>query len=104
MFSMICLANNINTEWQITFKVFNTAMLVLLADLLALYIFATDAHPFKDRDLRAFIVTLSIEFVLILIGFLMPLMLYPMFNPENVNFPHFVEGLGLIIIVTFGEL
>ncbi|MDY3300616.1 MAG: low temperature requirement protein A [Limosilactobacillus reuteri] len=122
MFAAIYLANNINTEWQLTFQVFNLSVALTVVNLIFQYSFGSATHLKKNRDVQAFVITLSLEFFLVvtgliigyqygiylciaggLIGFFMPLVMYRMFRPEQVNFPHLVERLSLIIIITFGE-
>ena len=122
MYAMVYLANSINTEWSTTFRVFNTAVLLIVASLIWQYLCGSGQHPFHDRDLRAFVITLILELVAVLtglvigyhygiylcvlgglIGFLMPITVYRQFVPQKVNFPHLVERLSLIIIITFGE-
>lgn len=122
MFAVTYLANNINTEWSFTFYPFNSSVLLIIASLIGQYLFGSGKHPFYDQDVRAFIITLGLEFVIVLIGlllgyrygiylcviggligFVMPLTIYHQFASENVNFPHLVERLSLIIIITFGE-
>ncbi|WP_225209046.1 low temperature requirement protein A [Limosilactobacillus walteri] len=122
MFAATYLANNINTEWRLTFHTFNLAVALTVANLIGQYYFGSDRQPGKNRDLRAFLIALSLEFIFLiagltigyrygiylciiggLIGFLMPTVIYKMFKPEQVNFPHLVERLSLIIIITFGE-
>lgn len=122
MYAMAYLANNINTEWSITFWAFNTAVLLIVGSLIWQYLCGSGTHSLSDPDVRAFVVTLSLEFLAVLvgllvgyqygiylcvlgglIGFLMPLVIYRQFVPDKVNFPHLVERLSLIIIITFGE-
>lgn len=122
MFAAVYLANNINTEWSQTFYAFNLSASLTVAALIGQFWFRSTKHPWKDPDTRAFLITLILELcfsvsgLLIgyhygiylcviagLIGFLMPLVIYQMFKPVQVNFPHLVERLSLIIIVTFGE-
>lgn len=123
MYAMTYLANNINTEWSATFKAFNTASLLIIGNLIWQYLCGSGFRPFHNQDVRAFAITLSLEFAAILgglligypygvyscvlgglIGFLMPLAIYRQFIPDKVNFPHLVERLSLIIIITFGEM
>ncbi|MGN1283396.1 MAG: low temperature requirement protein A [Limosilactobacillus sp.] len=123
MYAMTYLANNINTEWSITFWSFNTAVLLIVANLIWQYLCGSGPQPLRDRDVRAFSITLSLEFIAVLaglvvgyqygiylcvlgglLGFLMPLTVYRQFVPDKVNFPHLVERLSLIIIITFGEM
>ncbi|WP_242363671.1 low temperature requirement protein A [Limosilactobacillus antri] len=122
MYAMAYLANNINTEWSLTFHSFNSAVLLLVAVLLGQYLCGSGKAPLRDRDVRAFTITLSLELLAVLVGllsgyrygiywcvfggmlgFLMPLAIYHQFIPANVNFPHLLERLGLIIIISFGE-
>ncbi|KRL26133.1 bacterial low temperature requirement protein A [Limosilactobacillus frumenti DSM 13145] len=122
MFAMTYLANNINTDWSITFRPFNEAVLLIVASLLGQYLFGSGQHPLRNPDLCAFMIALTLEFIAVfaglmvgynyginlcvlggLIGFIMPLAVYHQFLPEQVNFPHLVERLSLIIIITFGE-
>lgn len=63
MFVIVYLANNINTEWRITFQYFNLAMLV---DLIMQYWIGTP----KDEGNKPFILILTIELVLAVIGLL----------------------------------
>lgn len=71
MFAMTYLANNINTTWSKTFSVFNSAVLLIIANLIWQYIFGSCKHPWYDHDVRAFAITLILEFIVILIGLLM---------------------------------
>lgn len=122
MYAAIYLANNINTTWETTFQAFNSAMLLTVGNLLWQYLCGTGKHPWRGRDERAFIITLLVEFVAILgglllgyrygiylcvfgglVGFLMPLAFFRLFESAKVNFPHLVERLSLIIIISFGE-
>lgn len=122
MFAATYLANNINTEWRLTFYTFNISVALTIANLIGQFYFGSDRRPGKMQDLWAFLITLSLEFIFLivglligyrygiylctigaLIGFLMPVVMYKMFKPEQVNFPHLVERLSLIIIITFGE-
>lgn len=122
MYAMTYLANNINTEWSTTYRPFNLAVLLIVASLIGQYLCGSGQHPFRNRDLRAFMIALVLEFISVLsgllvgyhygiylcilgglIGFLMPLAVYHQFIPDQVNFPHLVERLSLIIIITFGE-
>lgn len=120
MFVMVYLSNNINTDWHITFEYFNIAMAVMIVDLLLQYALGNSKD--KQSDHRVFIYTLAIELALIiaglflgydvgvyfaivgyLVGFLLPIVLYKKFNAANINFPHLVERVSLIIIIAFGE-
>lgn len=122
MYAAAYLANNINTNWAATFHTFNSAVLLIIANLLWQYTGGSGKHPLADPDVRAFIITLTLEFIAVLagllvgyrygiylcvlgglIGFLMPLTIYHQFVPKQVNFPHLVERLSLIIIISFGE-
>lgn len=122
MYAAAYLANSINTHWSTTFYPFNQAVLLIVASLIWQYLCGSGAHPFRDRDVRAFTLSLCFEFIMVLIGvaigyrrgiyfcvlgeltgFLMPLAIYHQFLPDKVNFPHLVERLSLIIIITFGE-
>lgn len=117
MYSVIYLSNNINTEWSITFTNYNIAMLVMLANMIFLYFYE------RTKDSSPFIFILGSEFLLILVGLLLgykqgiyfaviggligffcPLIVYKKFNAERVNFPHLVERMELITIITFGEI
>lgn len=122
MFAMISVANNINTDWTVTFQKFNQAMLVIVLALLAQYFFGVSQAERQKLDVRAFLGVLSVEALLLasgiflgytqglyfveagyLVGFLAPLVIYRSFAAENVNFPHLVERLSLLVIITFGE-
>ncbi|WGN90049.1 low temperature requirement protein A [Ligilactobacillus faecis] len=122
MFAMISVANNINTDWTVTFQSFNQAMLVIIVALFIQYFLGVSQTERKKLDVRAFLGILSLEALLIasgvflgythglyfveagyLVGFLAPLVIYRSFAAENVNFPHLVERLSLLIIITFGE-
>lgn len=122
MYAMTFMANNINTEWATTFRAFNTAFLLIVVNLIGQYLLGSGKHPLFDRDVRAFVITLSLEFLAVLvglsigyhygiylcvlaglIGLLMPLVVYRHFVADQVNFPHLVERLSLIIIISFGE-
>lgn len=119
MFVAVYLANNINTEWRITFHYFNIAMGVMILTLFCQYLFVkTD----ENNDKKVFLIILGIEFILIalglvigyprgiyfciagyIVGFILPLFLKSMFKAEKVNFPHLVERVSLIVIIAFGE-
>lgn len=118
MFVAVYLANNINTEWQITFHYFNIAMAVMILILFCQYLFVKA----DNNDKQAFLIILGIEFILIIVGliigypvgvyfcisgyivgFILPLFLKGMFKAERVNFPHLVERVSLIVIIAFGE-
>lgn len=121
MFVTVYLANNINTEWRITFYYFNLSMIAMLLNLILQYWLG--ASKDDENDNHTFIVILMIELVLIaigvllgysrggvyvaiagyLVGFLMPFTLYNKFQAKRVNFPHLVERVSLIIIIAFGE-
>lgn len=118
MFVAVYLANNINTEWQITFHYFNIAMAAMILILFCQYLFVKA----DNNDKQAFLIILGIEFILIIlgliigypvgiyfcisgyiVGFILPLFLKGMFKAERVNFPHLVERVSLIVIIAFGE-
>lgn len=120
MFVMVYLANNINTEWRITFQHFNLAMVAMLVDLIMQYWIGTSKD--EENDKKPFILILAIEFLLAIIGllvgyqigiciiivgyicgFLLPLLMYDKFQAGQVNFPHLVERVSLIVIIAFGE-
>ena len=118
MFVAVYLANNINTEWKITFHYFNIAMAVMILILFCQYLFVKA----DNNDKQAFLIILGIEFILIIVGliigypvgvyfcisgyivgFILPLFLKGMFKAKRVNFPHLVERVSLIVIIAFGE-
>lgn len=66
MFVIVYLVNNINTEWRITFQYFNLAMVAMLVDLIMQYWIGTP----KDEGNKTFILILTIELVLAVIGLL----------------------------------
>ena len=118
MFVAVYLANNINTEWRITFYYFNIAMAAMILILFCQYLFAKA----DNNDKQAFLIILGLEFILIIlgliigypvgiyfcisgyiVGFILPLFLKGMFKAERVNFPHLVERVSLIVIIAFGE-
>lgn len=120
MFVAAYLANNINTNWRITFHYFNLAMIAMLVDLIMQYWLGVEKN--EDDDNHIFILILCVELALVLtgvlvgynygvnlavlgylVGFLMPLAFYHKFNAKKVNFPHLVERVGLIVIIAFGE-
>lgn len=68
MFVMVYLANNINTEWRITFQHFNLAMVAMLVDLIMQYWIGTAKD--EENDKKPFILILAIELVLAVIGLL----------------------------------
>lgn len=119
MFVAVYLANNINTEWRITFHYFNIAMAVMVATLFCQYLFTKVE---ENNDKKVFLIILGLEFLLIvlglligypvgiyfciagyIIGFILPLFLKGMFKAERVNFPHLVERVSLIVIIAFGK-
>lgn len=118
MFVAVYLANNINTEWRITFHYFNIAMAAMILILFCQYLFVKA----DNNDKQAFLIILGLEFILIIVGliigypvgiyfcisgyivgFILPLFLKGMFKAERVNFPHLVERVSLIVIIAFGE-
>ena len=120
MFVMVYLANNINTEWRITFQHFNLAMVAMLVDLIMQYWIGTPKD--EESDKKPFILILAIELLLAIVGllvgyqigiyivivgyicgFLLPLLMYDKFQAGQVNFPHLVERVSLIVIIAFGE-
>ena len=119
MFTAVYLANNINTEWRITFHYFNIAMVVMIATIFCQYLF-TSVNETNDK--REFLFILGIEFLLVIlglvlgysvgiyfciaayiIGLILPIFLWEKFKAERVNFPHLVERVSLIVIIAFGE-
>ncbi len=60
MFTAVYLANNINTDWHITFHYFNIAMAVMIATIFCQYLFTS------INDKREFLFILGIEFLIIL--------------------------------------
>ena len=120
MFVMVYLSNNINTDWHLTFEYFNIAMAVMLIVLILQYLLGHSKN--KEKDYTIFVDTFVIELSLIclglilgykvgvylaiagyLVGFLLPLATYKKIVAKNVNFPHLIERVGLIIIIAFGE-
>lgn len=118
MFVAVYLANNINTEWRITFHYFNIAMAAMILILFCQYLFVKA----DNNDKQAFLIILGLEFILIIVGliigypvgiyfcisgyivgFILPLFLKGKFKAERVNFPHLVERVSLIVIIAFGE-
>src|SRR5699024_8519155 len=65
MFTAVYLANNINTEWRITFHYFNIAMVVMIATIFCQYLF-TSVNETNDK--REFLFILGIEFLLVILG------------------------------------
>lgn len=119
MFVAVYLANNINTEWQITFHYFNIAAAVMIGTLICQYLF-TKVNENSDKEIFLFI--LVPEFLLVALGltlgysvglyfcvigyivsFILPILLWKKFKAERVNFPHLVERVSLIVIIAFGE-
>lgn len=97
-------------------------MLLTIINLLFQYCYGSGTQLRRDRDVQGFVIVLGIELIFFitglligyhygiylcviggLIGFLAPLAMYKMYQPSQVNFPHLVERLSLIIIITFGE-
>lgn len=120
MFVTVYVANNINTTWETTFHYFNLAMMAMLVDLILQY--AIGAGNDKKKDNYNFVLILSLELIMVsagvllgydigiyfvvigyLIGFLLPIFMYNSFQAQYVNFPHLIERVGLIIIISFGE-
>lgn len=108
MFVTVYLANNINTEWRITFQYFNLAMIAMLVDLIMQYWLGVEKDD--NNDNRTFILILAIELILVIfgvvlgyergvylaivgyvIGLILPFVLYHRFQAKKVNFPHLVE-------------
>ena len=119
MFTAVYLANNINTEWRITFHYFNIAMAVMIETIFCQYLF-TSVNETNDK--REFLFILGIEFLLVIlglvlgysvgiyfciaayiIGLVLPIFLWEKFKAERVNIPHLLERVSLIVIIVFGE-
>lgn len=64
VFTAVYLANNINTEWRITFHYFNIAMAVMVATIFCQYLF-TSVNEVNDK--REFLFILGIEFLLVIL-------------------------------------
>ena len=120
MFAVVYLANNINTEWRVTFQYFNISMAIILLDLIVQYL--VNGVKNNKRDAISFVFVLSIEIIIILIGLIisypigvyfsivgsilgygLAIIFYSRFDPREVNFPHLVERVSLIVIIAFGE-
>lgn len=67
MFVAVYLANNINTEWRITFHYFNIAIAVMVATLFCQYLFTKVE---ENNDKKVFLIILGLEFLLIVLGLL----------------------------------
>ena len=65
VFTAVYLANNINTEWRITFHYFNIAMAVMVATIFCQYLF-TSVNEVNDK--REFLFILGTEFFLVILG------------------------------------
>ncbi len=110
VFTAVYLANNINTEWRITFHYFNIAMAVMVATIFCQYLF-TSVNEVNDKREFLFILGLILGYSVgiyfciaaYIIGLILPIFLWEKFKAERVNFPHFVERVSLIVIIAFGE-
>src|SRR5699024_2592532 len=106
MFAAIYLANNINTEWRLTFHAFNLSAALTTINLIFQYLFGSSTHFKRDHDLQGFIIALDLEFILLvtgliigyqygvylcvaggLIGFLMPLVITACLGRNKSTFP-----------------
>ena len=68
VFTAVYLANNINTEWRITFHYFNIAMAVMVATIFCQYLF-TSVNEVNDK--REFLFILGTEFFLVILGLIL---------------------------------
>ena len=124
MFATVFMARNINTDWSVTFKPFNMASIVMCITIIAQFALQLNKEKEAKSELLGFISTLAIEVVMISIGLLLGYdtglwivllgaamgILLPFvitkkhLDVERTNFPHLVERMGLIVIITFGEM
>ncbi len=126
MLATIYMANTISDDWEIVSKSFNLAMLVMLGCVLAMYLLQFFKKKNDLSAARNSVVILSLVCVLYFVGFLLsyfhihqyvlvvdiaavltgaflPLVLKGKFSSGIIHFPHLVERLELITIITFGE-
>ncbi len=126
MMATIYMANTISDDWQIVAKSFNLAMLVMLGCVLAMYVLQLFKKTNDTSAARNSAVILSLVCLLyfaafllayfhihryvlladiaaVLAGAFLPFILKGKFSSAIIHFPHLVERLELITIITFGE-
>lgn len=124
MFAAMYVSLNINTDWSQTFIGFNTGMLMMNGSLLLqLWLnWKSESSPEQKLEQRNYMILLGIGSLGILLGLslgywigvpfvvgvyflqaLIPMLLPQKFSDRSLNFPHLVERLGLLTIITFGE-
>lgn len=122
---LMTLSNGFTTEWQGSFHSF-----ALIVSLLSATLFLQYAIQYKlsredeDRQLiRAFLLMLGVRtfgvffssflpysigiwiyFMAILVSTLIPTLLKKAMSLVPINFPHLVERIALLVIITFGEM
>ena len=123
MAATVYMANSINTTWEDTYSSFNIAMIIMVLTVIGQFSLHFSNSNKPNREVIGFITTLSIETILVLIGLALGYekglyivllgyacgMLLPFLfttkhlKEDRTNFPHLVERMGLITIITFGE-
>ncbi len=126
MIAAMYLSNTISTAWEYNYVPFNTAMLVMLLTVTALYFIQT-----KNKSVQPEAAVNSIKILLIvcaiyaigivcillgiqsiviwldvaavLVGAFLPFFLKGDFDISIISFPHLAERFELLTIITFGE-
>ena len=126
MIAVIYMANTINTQWNQMVLPFNISMLVMFLTVIGLYYIHDRKQENKNNAAHnsikiilivcmIYIVALIalfsnylrfaiwIDAVAVVVGAFLPFFLKGDFDKRIVNFPHLVERLELLTIITFGE-
>ena len=124
MFATVFMTRNINTDWSVTYKSFNIASIIMCIAVIAQFALQLNKEKEAKNEISGFISTLTVEVIMIFIGLLLgyktglwivlsgaamgillPLVITKKhLSVERTNFPHLVERMGLIVMITFGEM
>ncbi|KXU15685.1 hypothetical protein SORDD17_00955 [Streptococcus oralis] len=126
MAMLLLISNMITADWQGYFYPFSWAVGTLSFTLFFQYLveYLRKSNPQEDRPILkrflwitglrfasvylAALLPLAMAFPVFLIGilgtFLLPLTLNQTHNAFRVNFPHLIERISLLVIITFGEM
>lgn len=122
---LMLFSNDFNSNWESTFYLFNLCFTLLSGTLLLQY--AVQFWQSKDeRDrsvIRAFLKILSVRtfgvllallfpfqygvwiaLSAVIISFLMPIAYQQQMSLVPINFPHLIERISLLVIISFGEM
>lgn len=123
---LLLLSNVFNSDWQAYFYPFSWALGTLSLTLLIQYIvqyFSKDSDQNDKEVIKLLLYVLSVRTITVYLGtlfpysigiwicltgiftsFLMPLFAHKKLALVPLNFPHLVERVSLLVIITFGEM